>query len=103
MNCARTHSPPDSVGLSHFLRILRLNIAPFQRSTLHWRLLDIVPWVLSHPACFASGPEMTFLRLLLLDVPMPGTCIAMPPILRVSGRPTDEHISLPLSPRTRAL
>lgn len=38
---------------------------------------------------------MTFLRLLLLDVPMAGTCIAMPPILRVSGRPTDEHISLP--------
>lgn len=49
------------------------------------------------PRCFASEYEMTFLRLLgrrpgVLSTSHARDLHAMPPILRVSGRPTDEHL-----------
>lgn len=85
---------------------LPADFAAQHRSVLHWRLLAIVPCVAQPPWCFASEHGMTFLRLLggrpgVLLTPRPGTCMPCPPILRVSGRPTDEQIA-PLAIRTRA-
>lgn len=100
------------------VRILGRPESPAADLAAQYRSVPVVTFALAAAAscgamCAQPRPVLRFIRKCNdaveavgrkarddVDCPCPGLAMSMPPILRVSGRPTDEH--LPPAARTRA-